>query len=825
MDPAAATAATDALVQELFVADGPVDRPVRLASLVAFQGDHRTLTERDLPRIAAALAEAELRRTARPGVIGALARTLHSLGTIDLDDVRAVRLGPEAFARHLAVAAPDAGEGLDPDEARLHASLREAVAAHILRFLTLRSRFVAAAEDAAFEERYAQDIVAAHDHLTIYGIDLAHSPDSWPLDAAYLSLETETDGGSPSAPAEQALAGRERVLLWGVAGAGKTTLVQRLAVSVARGDLPAPLEGLRGRVPFVLPVRRFRHDGNGNSNSHRNGFPEPDAFLSAVRYPHAAAQPPGWAERVLSDGRGLLLVDGVDEAPEQARERLREALRELPARYPGNVWLVTSRPSAVRENWLASERFTELKLSPLSRDGVTAFIRRWHEAARQDITDRADLDRLSGYEETLLDAVRITRELGRLATNPLMCGLLCALHRDRRGYLPRGRKALYDAALSMLLERRDRERAMLPPDGIDLTQEPKIQLLQKLAHWMLVNGRSEMDRATAVETLGRHLPAIPHAARQGGPEEIYRHLLNRTGLLREPTPGSVDFVHRTFQDYLSARAVVERHDFDFLIDHAHLDDWEEVIRMSVALARPDECGYLLEGLLAARKDARPVHARHRKLLAAACLEHATELDPEVRSRVHRYTRDLVRPTSLEAARALGWIGPIVLEMLPDPSGVSDEEAHRLAVTATSIADDRAIDYLVRLRDRASWAVRAQLAGAWRRYDTDRYADEIIAHLDARELDFPVSDLEELRALRRLGGRPCVQIAGAFTPEQLTEGLVAERLTELWLAYDLGEDLDLSWLAAFPQLHTLRLSHRNAEVTGVPEGVQVIVTGA
>ncbi|WP_431771824.1 NACHT domain-containing protein [Streptomyces cucumeris] len=842
MDPAANSVrlAPDVvvpLITQLFAAGGPgappVDRPVRISALVSFQGDRRTLTERDLTRIAAALVAEALRDTAPPGarddgggdgegageraLTDALARSLHALGSVDMDDVRAVRLGPEAFARHLAVAAPDAGRELPPAAARLHTAVLYAVCDRILRFLVQRSAFVArglaeraADADAAFEEVYARAIIAAHDHLTIYGIDLAHSPDTWPLDAAYLSLETETDAG-PTAPAEQALAGRDRVLLWGVAGSGKTTLVQWLAVSVARGRLPGQLSRLRGRVPFVLPVRRFR----------QGGFPPPDRFLSAVRHPRADAQPDGWAERVLSAGRGLLLVDGIDEAPEGDREQLRQALRELPARYPGNVWLVTSRPSAVRENWLASERFTELKLAPLSREGVTAFIQRWHAAAREDGTD---LDRLGSYEETLLDAVRITRDLGRLATNPLMCGLICALHRDRRGYLPRGRKALYDAALSMLLERRDRERAMVPPDGIDLPQEPKIRLLQKLAHWMLVNGRSEMDRTVALETFAQHLPAIPHAARQGGPEEIYRHLLHRTGLLREPTPGSVDFVHRTFQDYLSARAVVERHDFDFLIDHAHLDDWEEVIRMSVALARPDECAYLLEGLLAARKDSRPVHARHRKLLAAACLEHATELDPTVRSRVHRYTRDLVRPTSLEAARALGWIGPIALEMLPDPTGVSDEEAHRLAVTATSIADDRAIDYLTRLRGRTSWAVRSQLARAWRRYDTDRYAEEIIAHLDERELDFPVSDAAELDALHRLGGRPCVQISGAFSPEQLTAGLAADRLTELWLSYDLGDDLDLGWLAAFPRLHTLRLSPRNAAVTGVPEGVQVIVTG-
>lgn len=709
------------------------------------------------------------------------------------------------------------------------------------------------AADVAFEEEYARSLVASHNHLTIYGIDLAHSPDRWSLETAYLSLEAEFEqqgdgrGGAAAGPravlrAEQALAGRHRVLLRGIAGSGKTTLVQWLAVAVARGALPDALHALRGRVPFVLPVRRFTRehagpagpggaggpgapgeprggDGSGGPGRGRRsgpGFPAPARFLAAARHPCAGAQPPGWADRVLAAGRALLLVDGVDEAPETDRERLRHAVRDLLARFPGTVCLVTSRPSAVPERWLTDDGFAELTLAPLSREGVAAFIQRWHAAAREDATD---LDRIDAYEQTLLGAVRITRELGRLATNPLLCGLLCALHRDRRGYLPRGRRALYDAALSMLLERRDRERAMHPTDGIDLPQEPKVQLLQKLAHWMLVNGRSEIDRGVALDILAQHLPAIPHAAEQGGPEEIYRHLLNRTGLLREPTPDTVDFVHRTFQDYLGARAAVERHDFDFLIDHAHLDDWEEVIRMAVALARPDECGYLLEALLAPRKGGRPVEARHRKLLAAACLEHATELDPAVRARVHRYTRDLMRPTTLEGARALGWIGAIVLEMLPDPARVSDAEAHRLAVTATSVADDRAIDYLTRLRDRTSWPVRTQLAGAWRRYDTDRYADEIIAHLDPSDLEFPVSSPEELAALHRLGGRPCVQVTGELTPAQLVAGLAPGPLGHLWLTHDPGPE-PLDWLGAFPHLHTLQLP-RTATPVAVPAGIQVI----
>ncbi|MCB5912133.1 NACHT domain-containing protein [Streptomyces sp. SF28] len=581
-----------------------------------------------------------------------------------------------------------------------------------------------------------------------------------------------------------------------------------MTVATARDELPGTLAKLRGRIPFLLPVRRFARDG----------FPAPASFLTAVGYPEAAAQPPGWTERVLGAGRALLLIDGVDECPESERERLRDKLRDWTARYPGNIWIVTSRPSAVPHRWLDGEGFGELSLAPMSREDIAAFIQRWHRAAAQQ--KPADLDRLGHYEHTLLNAVRITRDLGRLATNPLMCGLLCALHRDRRDYLPNGRKELYDAALSMLLERRDRERAMTASDGVDLTRQPKIQLLQKLAHWMLLNGRSEMDRATAVETLARHLPAIPDAARQGGPEDVFRHLLNRTGLLREPTPGTVDFVHRTFQDHLAARATVQQHDFALLLDHAHHDDWEDVIRMAVALARPDECAALLDGLLSPHPGVRAAEARHRKLLAAACLEHAAELDPAVRARVQRFTRDMVRPGTPAAARALGWIGPIVLEMLPDPAPATDQEAHLLAITATSIADDMAIDYLTGLRDRAHHDVRAQLAGAWRRYDTARYAREIIAHLDPAELYFPVCDPEELHALRRLGGRAQLRIAGPFTPDQLIEGIApAGGLTRLWLAYDLG--VSMEWLAAFPRLDTLTVGTRIGPVSGVPDGIRVI----
>ncbi|MEK8172922.1 NACHT domain-containing protein [Streptomyces sp. M19] len=331
-------------------------------------------------------------------------------------------------------------------------------------------------EDAAFERRYRDYVVDRYSELTVVGLDLG-GPEaaSWPLDTAYLSLEL----AEPAVPldgrregmvpvrverADQAFSGRQRTLVRGLAGSGKTTLLQWLAVTGAQQE-PQP-------VPFVLALRTLvRGD---SCRGRRTSSPPPAA--------PGGCPAAGWADRVLAEGRGLLLVDGIDEVPQQQRERTREWLRELLAAYRHSRFVVTTRPSAVPEGWLAGLKFAELTVRPMSRQDVSVFISRWHAAAGCDL------------EESLKDAVRSQRDLAQLATTPLMCALMCALHRDRRGHLPQGRMELYEAALSMLLVRRDRERDIGAPEGVHLNHHQSVQLLQRLAYWLIRNGQAEMDR-------------------------------------------------------------------------------------------------------------------------------------------------------------------------------------------------------------------------------------------------------------------------------------------------------------------------------------------
>lgn len=823
------SAAIAPLIRKLFRGEEPgaglVAGPARIRSLVTFRGEKTELTRHDLEKLVRRLVERAV-STAAPhedpapaeheAVVQALADSLSALGDLDMDDVQAVALGPGALAEVLGGHRP---AGLSAAAERFHDHLLQVACLHIVDFFTRRSTFVARtvveearqtrrlveavdllvrrlpdrrAEDADFEERYRRHLARRHGRLTVFGIDV---DDDWPLDEAYVSLET-ADGDAradfapgaehghrpaPALRAEEALAGRERVLLRGAAGAGKTTLVQWLAVTTAEWRPSRNLAHLFGRVPFVLPLRALTRAGRQ--------LPAPSGFLSAVRCPHTA--PAGWAERVLGAGRGLLLVDGIDEVPEPERNGTRRWLRELLAEFPGNACVVTGRPSAVGENWLESEGFHELSLAPMGSRDVTTFVYRWH-AASGAAPQEAD---------RVVAAVRSRQDLARLVTNPLMCGLVCALHRAGRGYLPRGREELYEAGLRMLLERRDRQRSI--DDGMLMDFRSQVLLLERLAYWLIRNGRSQLEQDDAVALIEQVLPGMRRdALGSASAEEVYRRLLTRSGLLRTPAEGLVDFVHRTFQDYLAARAVVEHRDFPLLVRNAHLDQWEDVVRMAVAHARPDERRRLITQLVK-RGDKVRSHRVKLHLLATACLEHATELDPDVRREVEQRAAALLPPRTPGEAETLAAVGHVALELLPGPEGLTTDEAAAVVSVAAAVGTDAALPKLAEFRGHPSGRVTGRVYAGWGDFDPVRYRATVLSDLPPEHAPhLQVRTRAELTALSAFPDHPFLALFGDFTEEDISGALAGRPIRELSLSC--GRLSDLGFLGRYRGLERLSL---------------------
>ncbi|MFC6088755.1 NACHT domain-containing protein [Saccharothrix lopnurensis] len=730
---------------------------------------------------------------------------------LDHDDLFAADLDARRLDRHLRGRVPTAPDGLSTDGAQLYGLLLRECAGYVIEVSRALPAFGPSAlteilrreteivtevrkvldrlpqrrASADFSYDYRQLVAGTLDQVEMFGATLSEASRRYPLSVAYISLTAEGGPGDYAAAGrrvEDLLATGERIFIRGEAGLGKTTLLQWIAVRGAQRDFVDPLTAWNDAVPFLVPLRRYAD----------RDLPAPERFPDEVGRHIADEMPPGWVQAQLRSGRGLVLVDGVDELAPDRRQEAREWLRSLILTFPGARYVVTSRPSAVDPDWLAADGFTVASLRPMTPADVRVFVERWHDAARAGLADERAHQEVAEHRQRLLAQLDARHHLRKLAGYPLLCALLCALHRDRRGDLPDSRMELYDTALQMLLERRDAERRIEAMPGLSRTR--KALLLGDLAYWFIRNDLTDAPVPGAVGQVGRRLTSMPEV--RASAEEVYRHLLERTGLLREPVEGRVDFVHRTFQEYLAAKAAVDVDDLGALVAHAHHDQWHEVVVMAAGHAPGTRREELFDRLLTRGDEAR----RHRDalhLLAVACLETAPELAPATRARVEAAAARLLPPRGLAAAKAFASAGPFVLDLLAAARPRSEAEVAATVRAAAATGLDDALPLLAEYRRDEREKVQQELVAAWGDFDPDAYAAAVLAELPVRSVSVPEPRMA--RALRHL---TLVRRVSCPAPPGPLD-FVPPQVEVLTLA--MGDDVDLGTLRT-PGLTHLRLVH-------------------
>lgn len=598
-------------------------------------------------------------------------------------------------------------------------------------------------DDDVFKYRYLSAVERSCDRLEVIGLTTHKYEARTTLSVAYLSLsvtvvhgeleaneasnlpfdwtrnESDSKNLADNLRVESALWGSKWTVVRGEAGAGKSTLLRWLAINAARRSFEGKLDDWNDCVPILVKLRDFPD----------SKLPRGDALLEQPSSPHCGPIPMEWVHRQLSSGKVLLLVDGVDELTKSKRDAARVWLRSILDNYPEIRVVVTSRPTAVSSKWLHQEGFRSVILEPMNPSDISVFLRRWHKALLDSMATSTNFpftaDAVLNFERTLLSQMQSRPHLTSLARNPLLCAMLCALNLDRRAKLPRDRFALYSAALEMLLERRDADRNVASGSNMTLSTTEKTVLIRSLAWWLNENSRSQMTREQALSRLVERLTGMPHVSETA--VEILDYLIERSGVIREPVEGKIDFIHRTFQEFLAAQEAVGRDSIDLLVKNAHLDLWRETILMACAQGNERQTGKIIGGILKSSKSVRNRNSRQLLLLAAACKETAITAPVGVMKQLDDRVRDLVPPRSTRESRSLATIGEPVLDYFPqDLVAISSAQAAASIRTAGLVGGPKAMDIISRSRLDCRPGMQKEIANAWRYFDPEEYANRVLS---------------------------------------------------------------------------------------------------
>ena len=447
-----------------------------------------------------------------------------------------------------------------------------------------------------------------------------------------------------------------------------------------------------GKIPFFVRLRDCRG----------GRLPKPDELPELIAS-ELGKPPPQWVRTVLDEGRGLLLLDGVDEIPNIQREQVRQAIEAIIRRYPSSQYVVSTRPTAVPENWLAGEKFVEASINPMSEADRTEFITRWHKAVAAELARQGRSADLSSLAAELVAKIADSPGIARLATNPLLCAVICALHKDRHRKLPDSQSELCEAMCHLLLHRREIEAGLpvgeFPAVYRRLTYEQKRAIVQEVAHHMVRNDDSIIEQSDAVAAARKVLKNFPDM-NESDAELLLRMLIERSGVLREQRPGYIDFVHNTLKEYLAAELFVATRDISRLARRSVDDTWRPVVLFASATRDRAFGTRLVRKILALAEDAgkarKPDAARRLQLAAVNCRYAALHLEPELVSEISLVERNLVPPRSMADAEALAACGDNVVPLLRYKRMRAKETAacvRTLRLVGTSLAKTKLQDYV------------------------------------------------------------------------------------------------------------------------------------
>jgi formylglycine-generating enzyme required for sulfatase activity/energy-coupling factor transporter ATP-binding protein EcfA2 len=569
------------------------------------------------------------------------------------------------------------------------------------------------------EEAYRQFITNRHGRVSLWSVK-ADRPLSAELEQVYVNLRTQAERqdlrpwlgvdryGMAALTVErqrelatvgiqEALKDHGNLVIVGKPGSGKTTLLKYLALTFARDRAGERLNLDERRLPILVPLRDFNRYLDNRSTQGQLTNVGPRHLLDFVpQYVHSISAeltlPHDFFERALKAGQCAVLLDGVDEVPTpEERGRIGHAVAGFIEAYPGNRYVITSRPHGFRGAALQAlgAQCADCFVEDFRDQDIKAFVGAWYEATLTVDAGDTPETKLQAQSRAadLVKAIAQREQIRHLARNPLLLSVLAAVH-YRNVQLPQRRVEVYNECVEFLLGYWDEiadpdseaRRDLARLGGRDRGWKRKFIAPVALAF----HERHTQEAALAdfkdllLKRLGR--PDDPETEDRA--EAMLRTIEERSGLIHEPSPGRYSFPHLTFQEYLAAWTLGEQIDpFKGMAQRVGDEWWKEVVLLEAAhlsVSSEERTTHFVSELLACARKGTPGYCRNL-LLAGQCLVDCTQdhvewdlwqcVTNELVAMLDDGSLNLDLRLRIDAANTLGHLGdPRLGEMITIPAG-------------------------------------------------------------------------------------------------------------------------------------------------------------
>lgn len=299
------------------------------------------------------------------------------------------------------------------------------------------------------------------------------------------------------------------LIITGVAGSGKSTLMKYLFLNSIKNEVG---------IPIFIEIRNIKKDI----------FNDLFEILKEYNFP----QDIDLFEKILKSGKFIVFLDGIDEVSPDIRNKISREIIYMRDSFSNNVYIVTSRPNEKYVSWV---NFTELKILPLNKEKAKLLIKK--------------LDYENSIKEKFLNNFDIIfKNHQSFASNPLLLTFMLMTYAEY-SVIPTKVSLLYEQIFEMLYNRHDATKFGYSRKHYSNLSQYEFKKI--ISCFSLQSYFDKKTRFTQEEINGYLRRAKKILKIEFNEDEYLKDLLQSVSLLIQEG-FYYTFIHRTFQEYFTA---------------------------------------------------------------------------------------------------------------------------------------------------------------------------------------------------------------------------------------------------------------------------------